>query len=195
MPNILNARKQNQKLNSMNQHKGLVIWLTGLSASGKSTISKELFSALRNQKINSYILDGDVIRKGLCSDLGFSEKDRSENIRRIGEVAKILCEASVVCIVAFISPYRKDRDKVRQLMNNQNFVEVFVDCPLSVCEKRDPKGLYVKARKGEIPEFTGIASPYEPPIMPELHLKTDRSTVSECVETILQFLHHKSGLF
>ena len=171
-----------------NGHKGYVLWLTGLSSSGKSTIATELERELFNLGRQVYVLDGDNIRHGLGSDLGFSPKDRTENIRRIGEVAKLFASAGVICITAFISPYREDRDLARRIVSEGRFIEVFVNAPLEICELRDPKGLYAKARAKEIKEFTGISAPYEPPLKPELELRTDKLTVGECVARILEHL-------
>ncbi|HEY5911994.1 MAG TPA: adenylyl-sulfate kinase [Verrucomicrobiae bacterium] len=171
-----------------NGHCGCVIWLTGLSSAGKSTIATELERELFNLGRHVYVLDGDNIRHGLGSDLGFSPGDRAENIRRIGEVAKLFSDAGVVCITAFISPYRADRDMVRNILPAGRFVEVFVNAPLEVCEQRDPKGLYAKARAREIKEFTGVSAPYEPPLKPEIELRTDQLTVAESVARILDFL-------
>ncbi len=167
---------------------GIVIWLTGLSGSGKSTVSQALSKKLTQESVHNYVLDGDKIRTGLCSDLGFSPEDRTENIRRIGEVSKLFCHANVVTIVAFISPYRHDRDHVREIMQEGEFIEVFVDCPVEECEKRDPKGLYKKARSGEIPQFTGVSAPYEAPENPEVHLHTNKQTVGQCVGLILEYI-------
>ena len=175
-----------------NGHPGLVVWLTGLSGSGKSSIATELERELFNLGKQSYVLDGDNIRHGLCSDLAFTPQDRRENIRRVGEVAKLFADAGIICITAFISPYRSDRDIVRNMVLDQRFVEVFVDAPLEVCEQRDPKGLYAKARSNEIKEFTGISAPYETPEKPELHLRTDQISVSEAVAEILDYLHVKA---
>jgi bifunctional enzyme CysN/CysC len=171
-----------------NGHIGCVLWLTGLSGAGKSTIATELERALFDLGRHVYVLDGDNIRHGLGSDLGFSPEDRTENIRRVGEVAKLFADAGVICITAFISPYRADRDLVRKIMPRQRFVEVFVNAPLEICEERDPKGLYAKARAQEIKEFTGISAPYEPPSAPELELRTDQQTVEESVVQILEYL-------
>jgi bifunctional enzyme CysN/CysC len=171
-----------------NGHRGCVLWLTGLSSAGKSTIASELERELFNLGRQVYVLDGDNIRHGLGSDLGFAPKDRTENIRRVGEVAKLFADAGVICVTAFISPYREDRDMVRRVLPEGRFVEVFVNAPLEVCEQRDPKGLYAKARAKEIKEFTGISAPYEPPLKPELELRTDRLTVAECVTRILDYL-------
>ncbi|MEO7300265.1 MAG: adenylyl-sulfate kinase [Verrucomicrobiota bacterium] len=171
-----------------NGHGGCVIWLTGLSGSGKSTISTELERELFNLGKHVYVLDGDNVRHGLCSDLGFSPEDRKENIRRVGEVAKLMANAGIIVITAFISPYRSDRDLVRKISPPGQFVEVFVNAPLNVCEQRDPKGLYVKARANEIKEFTGISAPYEAPERPELALHTDKLTVAESVARVIEYL-------
>lgn len=168
-------------------HPGCVIWLTGLSSSGKSTIATELERELFNLGRSVYVLDGDNIRHGLGSNLGFSPKDRTENIRRVGEVAKLFADAGVICITAFISPYRADRDLVRKIMPAGRFIEVFINAPLAVCEQRDPKGLYAKARKNEIKEFTGISAPYEVPPNPEIELHTDQLSVPESVARILEY--------
>jgi len=174
------------------RYKQTGIWLTGLSSSGKTTLSIALESVLFQQKALVTVLDGDVVRSGLNHDLGFSAKDRKENIRRIGEVALLLAHQALVVIVAFISPFREDRDRVRHSIDTGRFIEVFVDCPLSVCEERDTKGLYKKARNGDISDFTGISSPYEPPLNPDIHLKTSEQTVEECIETIIEFLDNKN---
>jgi bifunctional enzyme CysN/CysC len=171
-----------------NGHRGCVLWLTGLSGAGKSTIATELERELFNLGRHVYVLDGDNIRHGLCSDLAFSPKDRTENIRRVGEVAKLFADAGVVCITAFISPYRADRELVRKILPAGQFIEVFVSAPLEVCEQRDPKGLYAKARANEIKNFTGISAPYEAPEKPEILLPTDQLTAAESVARILDFL-------
>lgn len=172
-----------------NGHPGYVLWLTGLSGSGKSTIATELERELFNMGKHSYVLDGDNVRHGLNSDLTFSPKDRKENIRRVSEVAKLFQDAGVIAIAAFISPYRSDRDLVRQMVTEGRFIEVYVNAPLEVCEKRDVKGLYSKARAQEIKEFTGISAPYEAPLKPEIELRTDQMTVAEAVARILEYLH------
>jgi adenylylsulfate kinase len=174
----------------LNGHRGCTVWLTGLSGSGKSTIAVELEKRLWDRGVRAYILDGDNVRHGLNKNLGFSPEDRTENIRRIGEVAKLFTEAGMVAITAFISPYRADRDQVRALMP-EDFVEVLVECPLEVCEQRDVKGLYQKARAGQIKEFTGISAPYEPPAKPELALRTDRQSVEESVAAIVALLSER----
>jgi bifunctional enzyme CysN/CysC len=172
-------------------HKACAIWLTGLSASGKSTIANALEDKLNRLRIHTYILDGDNVRHGLTKDLGFSADDRKENIRRIGETAKLFVDAGIIVISAFISPYEDDRMSAKELMEESEFIEVFVDAPIEVCKKRDPKGLYKKAMAGEIKEFTGISSPYESPKSPNLHLKTAENNVEECVEKIIQYLENK----
>ncbi|TPX55626.1 adenylyl-sulfate kinase [Powellomyces hirtus] len=177
-------------------HKGVTIWLTGLSASGKSTIASALEQHLLHTKITAYRLDGDNVRFGLNKNLGFSPADRSENIRRISEVAKLFADAAVVAITSFISPYREDRDIARKLHEDAKlpFVEVYVDVPLEVAEQRDPKGLYKKARAGEIKEFTGIDAPYEAPSQAEIHLQADKLSVEESVQKIFSYLQEKGYL-
>jgi adenylylsulfate kinase len=177
----------------LNGHRGCTVWLTGLSGSGKSTIAVELEKRLWERGVRAYILDGDNIRHGLNKNLGFSPADRTENIRRIGEVAKLFTDAGITAITAFISPYRADRDQVRALMQAGDFVEVLVDCPVEVCEQRDVKGLYKKARAGQIPEFTGISAPYEAPASPEITVRTQELSVDQSVERILGYLE-KQGL-
>ena len=173
---------------TLNGHRGCIVWLTGLSGSGKSTIAVELEKRLWDHGVRAFILDGDNIRHGLNKNLGFSPADRTENIRRIGEVAKLFTEAGMVAVTAFISPYRADRDQVRALVPQGDFIEVLVDCPLEVCEQRDVKGLYEKARAGKIPEFTGISAPYEPPLEPELTLRTHELSVADSVARLVAFL-------
>jgi adenylylsulfate kinase len=172
-------------------YKSCVIWFTGLSAAGKSTLANSLSTKLHILGIKSYVLDGDNIRHGLNKDLGFSPEDRRENIRRIGEVAKLFVDAGVIAMTAFISPYREDRNNARKLLKEDEFIEVFVKCSLLECENRDPKGIYKKARSGEIKEFTGISAPYENPENPEIVLETDKASLEECIETILNYLLEK----
>ena len=171
--------------------KGCVIWFTGLSGSGKSTLALEVESKLHQRGHLTYVLDGDNVRHGLNKNLGFSPEDREENIRRIGEVAKLFNDAGVIAMTAFISPYRADRDNARELLDEGRFVEVFVDCPLEVCEARDTKGLYQKARTGEIKEFTGISAPYEAPSQAELTVNTDSLTLNECTDRVIALLESK----
>jgi adenylylsulfate kinase len=175
----------------LNGHKGCTVWLTGLSGSGKSTIAVDLEKRLCERGVRAYILDGDNVRHGLNKNLGFSPEDRTENIRRIGEVAKLFTDAGTVAITAFISPYRADRDQVRALMKGGDFIEIYVDCPVEVCEQRDVKGLYKKARAGEIKEFTGISAPYEAPNSPELTIKTSQQSVEESAMQILRHLQQR----
>ncbi len=168
-------------------HGSFTVWFTGLSGSGKSTLAFAMEEALLARGVAAYVLDGDNIRFGLNRDLGFSPKDRAENIRRIGEVCHLFQDAGLVVLTAFISPYRADRDRVRELHPEGRFVEVYVDTPLEVCEERDVKGLYARARAGEIPEFSGISAPYEPPLNAEIRVNTDHS-LHDCVEQIAAHL-------
>lgn len=172
-------------------HKGVVVWMTGLSGSGKSTIALAAEEILHNRGILSYVLDGDNLRHGLNGDLGFSVADREENIRRVGEVAALFKDAGMIVFVSLISPFVKDREKARKAAGESDFVEVYIKADLDLCEERDPKGLYKKVRKGEIPEFTGIGSPYEPPENPELTLDTTSATLAESVSTLIKFLEEK----
>jgi len=178
--------------------KPAVVWLTGLSGCGKSTLAMALERALLADGRMAYVLDGDNVRHGLNKNLGFSAEDRTENIRRIGEVAKLFVASGVMAITSFISPFRADRDAVRKLMGPGEFIEIFVDAPLAVCESRDPKGLYKKARaaaaEGKGLQFTGIDSPYEAPLSPELHLHTDEASPEACVESIIAYLRHQGRL-
>ncbi len=171
-----------------NGHKGAIIWLTGLSGSGKSTLAHALEDRLFAMGCNTYVCDGDNIRHGLCGDLGFSPQDRVENIRRIGEVVKLFMDAGVIAMTAFISPYRADRDRARKLVAPGDFIEVYCECAIDVCEQRDVKGLYRRARAGEIKEFTGISAPYEEPENPELHINSGAEPVERCVQRIIDYL-------
>jgi len=165
-----------------------VIWLTGLSGAGKSSIANELKRAILALGKPACILDGDIVRRGLCSDLTFTPQDRKENIRRISEVAKLFSEAGIICIVALISPLRNDRLAARSIFKSGQFIEVYVNAPIEICEQRDPKGLYAKARAGEIKKFTGVSAPYEPPEKPEIELPTDQLTIATSVNRILDYL-------
>lgn len=178
---------------SLLNQKGIVLWFTGLSGAGKSTVANALSVKLHNNSYFTYLLDGDNLRYGLNSNLGFSKEDREENIRRVKEVANLFADAGIITLATFISPFRKDRDSVRELLGGR-FVEVFVDCDLEVCEDRDPKGLYKKARTGLIKDFTGIDSPYEKPENPEITINTHKSTIDECVEQIIEYLKAKAYL-
>jgi len=171
----------------LNHHQSVLLWFTGLSGSGKSTLAHAVEEKLYQMGYHTFVLDGDNVRHGLCGDLGFSNEARVENIRRVSELAKLFVEAGVIVLTAFISPFRTDRNKARELVGD-DFVEIYCDCPVTVCEERDVKGLYQKARSGEIKEFTGISSPYEKPERPDLSIKTGNQTVDECAEQILDYL-------
>lgn len=175
------------------EQKACLIWMTGLSGSGKSTIADTLQQILAQKGRLTYVLDGDNIRHGLNKDLGFSANDRKENIRRIGEVAKLFVDSGIITITAFISPYKEERKQVRDLLG-EDFIEAYVKCKLEICESRDPKGMYKKARKGEINEFTGISSPYEEPDQPEIILDTSTTPAEECAERIMRYLKDKGNI-
>jgi adenylylsulfate kinase len=180
-----------EKRAKLTNQKPCILWFTGLSGSGKSTVANAVEEKLYNNKNFTYLLDGDNIRHGLNKDLGFSEEDRVENIRRIGEVAKLFVDAGLIVLTAFISPFRRDRDFVRSLVEDGEFIEIFVDTPIEECEKRDPKGLYKKARNGEIKNFTGIDSPYEPPVKPEIHIRNVGISVDEASDIVINYLKEK----
>jgi adenylylsulfate kinase len=180
-----------EERSAMKEQKPCILWFTGLSGSGKSTIANAVEVKLAQLRKHTYLLDGDNVRYGLNKDLGFSDSDRVENIRRIGEVSNLFADAGIIVLSAFISPFREDREIVRTLAKEGEFIEVFIDAPLEICEQRDPKGLYVKARKGEIPDFTGISSPYEAPEKPEIHIK-DGLSIEESAEVIVDYLHDKN---
>ncbi|RXJ02025.1 adenylyl-sulfate kinase [Anaerobacillus alkaliphilus] len=172
-------------------HKSCILWFTGLSGSGKSTLANAVEKELYQRNVHSYVLDGDNVRHGLNKGLGFTEEDRKENIRRIGEVAKLFLDAGVITLTAFISPFREDRNLVRSLVEVDEFIEIFVSASIETCERRDPKGLYGKARAGIIPNFTGISSPYEEPEAPELVINTDKQSVEESVAKVISYLEEK----
>ena len=174
----------------LNNHKSYVIWFTGLSGSGKSTLASALEDVLHHKGVRTYILDGDNIRTGLNSDLDFTDEGRVENIRRIGEVANLFVDAGVVVLSAFISPFEADRNQVKQIVGEENFIEIFVDCPLEVCEQRDVKGLYAKARKGLIKNFTGIDSPFESPSAPGLVIHSDKEPIETSVSRLLELVEN-----
>jgi len=174
-----------------NGHKSAILWFTGLSGSGKSTLAHAVEDRLHKMACRTYVLDGDNVRHGLCGDLGFSDEDRVENIRRVGEVAKLFTEAGIITLTAFISPFLADRDRVRGLVEEGDFIEVYCQCALEVCEERDVKGLYKKARAGEIPEFTGINSPYEEPVNPEVNVDTAALSLDECVDKVMEYMKGK----
>jgi adenylylsulfate kinase len=174
-----------------NGHTSVILWFTGLSGAGKSTLAHAVERRLHELECRTFVFDGDNVRHGLCSDLGFSAEDRSENIRRVGEMAKLFIEAGVIALTAFISPYRTDRERVRALAAPGDFIEIFCQCPLDVCEQRDVKGLYAKARQGLIREFTGISSPYEQPENPELVLDTSSQSLEACIDRVLALLRQR----
>jgi adenylylsulfate kinase len=183
--NHLVNRKDREEIKSQ---KGVVLWFTGLSGSGKSTIANALEFTLYKMGYHTYLLDGDNIRHGLNSDLGFSKEDRKENIRRVGEVSKLFVDAGIITITAFISPFIDDRKRAKNIVGESNFIEVFIDTPLEVCAKRDPKGLYKKVKDGEIKEFTGVHSPYEKPIAPDIHIETLKMDIEESSKYIIDYL-------
>ena len=182
-------RKQDRK--TLNGHKSAILWFTGLSCAGKSTLAYEIEEELFKRGLRAYVLDGDNVRTGLNKDLGFSAEDRKENIRRIGEVAKLFVDAGLIVMAAFISPYEKDRESVRSIVEDNEFVEIYVKCSLEVCEQRDVKGFYKKARAGILKNFTGIDDPYEEPEHPEIVVETDKMTVEKSVEKIMNYLEEK----
>ena len=192
----LNITKHNYKISKNERekkhgHKSFVVWFTGLSGSGKSTLANLLEIELHNLGMSTYILDGDNIRQGINKDLSFSSQDRSENIRRIAEIGNLMIDAGIITLSAFVSPFQKDREMVRNTVGKNNFVEVFINTSLSECEKRDVKGLYKKARAGEISNMTGISSPYEPPTNPDLEIITDKESVEESLLKLLKFIKNK----
>ena len=183
---VTRARREAQ-----NGHRGAIIWFTGLSGAGKSTLAHAVEETLYQRGCRTFVLDGDNVRHGLCGDLGFSAKDRVENIRRIGEMAKLFMEAGVIVLTAFISPYRADRERVRGMVEHGDFIEIFCDSTIEVCESRDVKGLYKKARAGQIADFTGISSPYEAPEKPELAVNTGVEELEACVQQVLVEIAHR----
>lgn len=188
-----NTPKQNYKLSKaqrqkLNNHNSFLLWFTGLSGSGKSTLADAVEVALHNKGISTYILDGDNIRRGINKNLGFSKEDRSENIRRIAEISNLFVDAGIVVLGAFVSPYKEDRNFLMNTVGKENFVEVFVNTSLAECERRDVKGLYKKARKGEIKNMTGISDPYEKPENPDIEIITDHKSIEDCVKIILKYI-------
>lgn len=169
-------------------HKPVILWFTGLSGSGKSTLANAVENLLYEKKLHTFLLDGDNVRHGLNKDLGFSDEERVENIRRIGEVAKLFVDSGTIVLTAFISPFIKEREMVREMVGESEFIEIYVDTPIEICEGRDPKGLYKKARNGEIKDFTGIDSPYEAPKNPEMHLKTENREILELAKEVVKYL-------
>lgn len=183
---VTRARRERQ-----NGHRGAIIWFTGFSGAGKSTLAHAVEEALHQRGCHTFVLDGDNVRHGLCGDLGFSAEDREENIRRIGEVAKLFMEAGMIVLTAFISPNRADRKRVRGMVEHGDFIEIYCDSSIEVCESRDVKGLYKKARAGQIAEFTGISSPYEAPETPELAVKTGEAELDSCVQQVIGEIVHR----
>ncbi len=177
---VTRARRETQ-----NGHRGAIVWFTGLSGAGKSTLAHAVEEHLHQRGCRTFVLDGDNVRHGLCGDLGFSAADRGENIRRVGEVAKLFMEAGIIVLAAFISPFREDRNKVRAMVQPGEFIEVYCQCPVEVCEQRDTKGMYKKARAGKIEQFTGISSPYEAPAAPELTVHTSETSLQDCVQQVV----------
>ena len=183
---VTRARRQ-----ALNRHNAVLLWFTGLSGAGKSTLAHAVEEHLHLLGCNTFVLDGDNVRQGLCKDLNFSEQDRRENIRRVAELGKLMLDAGVITLTAFISPFKIERQHARQLFAAGDFIEIYCQCDLTVCEQRDVKGLYQKARRGEIKEFTGISSPYEPPEQPDLLLETGRRSLDECVAQVLELLRQR----
>lgn len=192
-PNAIwhHATINREKREQLHQHKSIVLWFTGLSGSGKSTLAHALEDRLHHMGCSTYVLDGDNVRHGLCGDLTFSDEDRKENIRRIANVAKLFLDAGVIVLTAFISPFKEDRQLARNLMQHGDFYEVYVNASVETCESRDVKGLYKRARQGEIPHFTGISSPYEAPAKPELEIKTDVLSLDESVDVLIALLKER----
>lgn len=182
------SREDRERLHG---HKGVVIWFTGLSASGKSTIARYLEKQLYNLGCSTYVFDGDNVRHGLCGDLGFSPEDREENIRRIGEMVNLYVDAGIIAIAAFISPYRKDRESIRELAGKDRFMEIYIECPVDVCAARDQKGIYEKARAGVLKEFTGISAPYEPPETPDLIIRSYKEDAMEASQRVLDLIKER----
>jgi adenylylsulfate kinase len=186
-----NATVTRQRREEMNGHSGVILWFTGLSGAGKSSLSHAVEEALHGMGCHTFVLDGDNVRHGLCADLGFSSEDRVENIRRVGEMSKLFIEAGVIVLTAFISPFRSDRERVRSLVPHGDFLEIYCDSPLEVCEGRDVKGLYKRARAGEIKDFTGISSPYEAPVDPELTVETGALSIEDSVAKVMELLRER----
>ena len=185
-PSVTRQRRELQ-----NGHKAVVLWFTGLPSSGKSTLAHAVEEKLHQMGCRTFVFDGDNVRQGLCSDLNFSKEDRTENIRRIGEMSKLFIEAGVIALNAFISPFRSDRRWLRELYNNEDFIEIFCNCSVEICAQRDPKGHYDKAKKGKLKEFTGVSSPYEIPEYPEIKLNTDKLTLKDCMDVVIKYLLEK----
>lgn len=190
----LRAAVRREHREAVNGHKSIIVWFTGFSGAGKSTIAHAVEERLHHLGCNTFVLDGDNVRSGLCSDLSFSREDRAENIRRIGELARLFIDAGVIVLIALISPFRADRQRVRELVGPGDFLEIYCRCPIEICEQRDVKGLYRRARNGEIQEYTGISSPYEAPEHPALVLDTDIFSLSQCVDLVMALLFQQKVL-
>ncbi|MBU0620467.1 MAG: adenylyl-sulfate kinase [Gammaproteobacteria bacterium] len=186
-----NATVTRKRREEMNGHGGVILWFTGLSGAGKSSLAHAVEEELHKMHCHTFVLDGDNVRHGLCADLGFSAEDRIENIRRVGEMSKLFVEAGVIALTAFISPFRSDRERVRSLVPHGDFLEIYCHCPLDVCEQRDVKGLYKRARAGEIKDFTGISSPYEAPVDPELAIETGTLSIEDSVAKVMALLRER----
>ena len=186
-----NATVTRARREHLNNHKSVILWFTGLSGAGKSTLAHAVEEQLYQLQCRTYVLDGDNVRHGLCGDLGFTDTDRQENIRRIGEIAKLMLEAGVICLTAFISPFEKERQLARKLVPHGDFLEIYCYCELDICEQRDVKGLYKKARSGEIKHFTGISSPYEVPKKPEIKINTGQDSLEDCVAQVINLLRDR----
>ncbi|NTV15450.1 MAG: adenylyl-sulfate kinase [Desulfobulbaceae bacterium] len=180
---------------TQNGHRSTNLWFTGLSGSGKSTLAHAVEERLHLQGCRTYVFDGDNVRHGLCRDLGFSAAERSENLRRIAEMTHLFLDAGVIALTAFISPLREDREKARAIIGPENFIEIYCNCPLEVCEQRDSKGLYRRARRGEISNYTGISSPYEPPTAPNLEFNTGSESIPDCINTVVNYLKNMGIIF
>ncbi|NOZ70178.1 MAG: adenylyl-sulfate kinase [Deferribacteres bacterium] len=180
-----------EKRERLNGHRSVILWFTGLSGAGKSTLAHAVEEQLHQMRCRTFVFDGDNVRHGLNSNLGFSREDRKENIRRIGEMCKLFIEAGVIALAAFISPYREDRASVRRLVSEGDFIEIYCNCSIEICERRDVKGSYARARRGEIPEFTGVSAPYEVPENPELVMDTGNTPLENCVERIVEYLRER----
>ena len=186
-----NATVTRARREELNGHKSVILWFTGLSGAGKSTLAHAVEEKLYQLQCRTYVLDGDNVRHGLCGDLGFTDTDRQENIRRIGEIAKLMLEAGVISLTAFISPFEKERQLARKLVPHGDFLEIYCYCELDICEQRDVKGLYKKARSGEIKHFTGISSPYEVPKKPEIKINTGQDSLEDCVDQVINLLRER----
>jgi adenylylsulfate kinase len=182
-PSVMKAKRE-----ALNKHKALAVWFTGLPSSGKSTIAHAVELELYKLGVRTYTLDGDNVRHGLCSDLGFSPEDRAENLRRIAEMIKLFLDAGLVVLSAFVSPFERDRERIKSIVGSEKFVLIYCKCPVEVCEKRDPKGMYEKAKRGEIKNYTGVSAPYEEPKNPDLILETDKLSIDESVNLVLDYI-------